>query len=72
MHKETAIYLIITGFFKCWASPYTHTKILFVICNPILPLGQLENGAVYKQELILDYNHSVSKEKAYKKETNAC
>lgn len=35
-------------------------KILFIISNPILPHGQLENEAVDKQELMLEYHNSVS------------
>lgn len=35
-------------------------KILFIISNPILPQGQLENEAVDKQALMLEYHNSVS------------
>lgn len=35
-------------------------KILFIISNPILPHKQLENEAVDKKELVLEYHNSVS------------
>lgn len=46
-------------------------KFLFSMCNPILPDGQFENEAVDEQELMLDYHHSNSKEKACKNQINA-
>lgn len=35
-------------------------NILFIISNPILPHGQLENEAVDKQVLMLEYHNFVS------------
>lgn len=35
-------------------------KILFIISNPRFPHGQLENEAVDKKELMLEYLNSVS------------
>lgn len=35
-------------------------KILFIISNPILSQGQLENEVVDKKDLMLEYHNSVS------------
>lgn len=35
-------------------------KILFIISNPILSHGQLENEVADKKELMLEYHNSVS------------
>lgn len=61
IHEETAIFetIIYNTFFSVRLVKW-EKKILFIISNPILPHGQLENEAVDKQELMLEYHNSVS------------